>query len=143
MIPLVEFFLHPFVALVDEGGRHMSHPSLVPIQLIKMDQVLKINVVVFRYLNILGVHHLQLVICYIDASKIETAVDKEIHEFWTVLDTTATTKMEQMLDIAATCILFQCNNKWNKMSNHLPKEALFPIGFKWPHIAILCNFPIL
>ena len=100
-------------ALVDEGGRHMSHPSLVPILLIKMDQVLKINVVIFRYVNILGAHHLHLVICYIDASKIETAVDKEIHEFWTMLVTTATTKMEHMLDIAATSVLFQCNNKSN------------------------------
>ena len=43
VIPLVKFFLHPFVALVDEDGRHMSHPSLVAILLIKMDQVLKIN----------------------------------------------------------------------------------------------------
>ena len=46
------------------------------------------------------------------------AVDKEIHEFWTVLDTTATTKMEQMeqmLNVAATF----CYPIWIKRSTLL------------------------
>ena len=76
VVPLVEFFLHLLVPLVDEGGCHMSHPGLFPILLIKMDQILKINVVVFMYLNIQCVLHLHLVICYINANKIKTAVDK-------------------------------------------------------------------
>jgi len=79
----------------------MSHPSPVGIWP-KLDQLLEINVAVSWYLNTPGAPHLDLVIPYINATKTYAAVDKEIHECWTVLGTTATTKMEQMLNIAAT-----------------------------------------
>jgi len=103
VLPTGEFFLHTSVLRADPDGCHISHPSLVGIP--KLDQVLEINVAVSWYLNTPGAHHLDLVIRYINATKMYAAVDKEIHEFWTVLDTTATTKMkqmEQMLNIAAT-----------------------------------------
>ena len=92
--------LHSSVVLVDEGGCHISHPSLMGRG--KLDQVLKINMAIFRYLNSPGVHHLKRVIRGINASKMEAAVGKEAHEVRTVLAATATTKIEQMLDTAAT-----------------------------------------
>ena len=73
--------------------------------MLKPENALDINVAGSWYLNTPGAPHLDLVIRYINATKTYAAVDKEIHEFWTVLDTTATTKMErmeQMLNIAAT-----------------------------------------
>ena len=132
MQPIV-FCLHSSVILVDEGGCHINHPSLMGRG--KLDQVLKINMAIFRYLNSPGVHHLKRVIRGIKARKMEAVVGKEAHEVRTVLAATTTTKIEQMLDTAATTngkngtnmeqmqqqmkqmLDTRCNNKWNKCNN--------------------------
>ena len=59
--------------------------------MLKPEPALKINMAFSWYLNTPGMPHLDLVIHYINASKIYAAA-KEIHEYWTVLVTTATTK---------------------------------------------------
>ena len=60
--------------------------------MLKPELALEINVAGRWYLNTPGAPHLDLVIRYINASKMYAAAKKELHEFWTVLVTTATTK---------------------------------------------------
>jgi hypothetical protein len=64
-----EFFLHSFVAHIDECGCHVSHPSPVAF---KLEQVLQIDVVLNWYLNIPTSLHCYSVISDIDASKVDT-----------------------------------------------------------------------
>ena len=84
---LVESCLHISVRVVDQGDCHISHSSL---DMVKPEQVLEINVPGRWYLNTPGASHLDLVIRYINASKMYAAA-KKIHEYWTLLVTTATT----------------------------------------------------
>ena len=59
--------------------------------MLKPELALEINVAGSWYLNTPGAPHLDLVIRYINANKMYAAA-KELHEYWTVLVTTATTK---------------------------------------------------
>jgi hypothetical protein len=76
------------VILLDHGDCHISHSSLVTV---KPENALEINVAGRWYLKTPGASHLDLVIRYINASKMYAAA-KKIHEYWTLLVTTATTK---------------------------------------------------
>jgi hypothetical protein len=76
------------VVLLDHGDCHISHSSL---DTVKPENALEINVADRWYLKTPGASHLDLVIRYINASKMYAAA-KKIHEYWTLLVTTATTK---------------------------------------------------
>ena len=86
MLLLGEASLHVPVARVDAPRCHISHPCLLvrttQLQILKS---LKINMAVSWYLNAPGVHHLDLVICYVNTRKVYATVDKEIQEIWTIL----------------------------------------------------------
>ena len=62
--------------------------------MLKLENALDINVAGSWYLNTPGAPHLDLVIRYINASKMYAAA-KELLEYWTVLFTTATTKLNK------------------------------------------------
>ncbi len=64
----------------------MSHRSP---DMSKPEYRLEINEATSWYLNTEDVPHLQLVVPYVNGSKSDAAA-KEVHEFWTMLVTTAT-----------------------------------------------------
>ena len=65
----------------------MSHRSP---DMSKPEYRLEINEATSWYLNTEAVPHLQLVVRYVNGSKSDAAA-KEVHEFWTMFVTTATT----------------------------------------------------
>ena len=56
----------------------------------KPEYRLEINEATSWYLNTEVVLYIQLVVCYVNGSKSDAAA-KEVHEFWTMFVTTATT----------------------------------------------------
>ena len=85
MLPTLESFLRILLrVLVEHGACHSS------LEMLKPKDSLEINVAGRWYLNTPGASHLDLVIRYINACKMYAAA-KKIHEYWTLLVTTATT----------------------------------------------------